>query len=121
GSTNRDAPDYAVVLAVNGDLELTAGDVAGARSDFERALAIRRQALGASHPLVAEAQVSLAATLARAGDIGEAFRNALDAERVGREHLRLMLQSLPQRESLNYARTRPRALDLILSLATQQE
>ena len=38
-------------------------------------------------------------------------------EATGRDHLRLMLRSLPERQALNYAAARPRGLDLILSLS----
>src|SRR5262249_7286797 len=42
----------------------------------------------------------------------------IGAEATGRTHLRLMLRSLPERQSLNYAAVRPRGLDLILSLTS---
>ena len=40
----------------------------------------------------------------------------MQAEDASREHLRLMLRYLPERQSLSYAATRPKSLDLMLSL-----
>ena len=41
----------------------------------------------------------------------------MSAESAGRDHLRLLLSSLPERQALNYAAARPRGLDLVLSIA----
>lgn len=111
-----DAPDYATVLALYAELQANRGDSAAARQYYERALAIRRKVFGGSHPAVADTQARLALALAGLGDVASAFGIALSAETTGREHLRLMLRSLPERQSLNYAASRPRGLDLMLSL-----
>src|SRR4029453_5052990 len=112
-----DAPDYATVLALYAKLQSNRGDGAAARDFYERALTIRAKVFGPSHPLYAEAQSGLALALAAVGDRSGALRTASGAEATGRDHLRLMLRSLPERQALNYAAARPRGLDLILSLA----
>ncbi len=112
-----DAPEYATILALYARLQSNRGDSAAARDYYERALAIRANVFGPSHPLYAEAQSGLAFALAAVGDRGAAVRMASIVEATGRDHLRLMLRSLPERQALNYAAARPRGLDLILSLS----
>ena len=111
-----DAPEFATVLALYAKLQTNRGDSAAARAYYERALAIRARTFGVSHPLYAEAQAGLAVALAATGDRGAALEAALAAESTGRDHLRVMLRSLPERQGLTYAATRPRGQDLILSL-----
>jgi CHAT domain-containing protein/tetratricopeptide (TPR) repeat protein len=113
-----DAPEYATVLALYARLQGDRGDIPGAREYYERALAIRARVFGTSNPVYAEAQSALATTQARLGDHAAALSTAASAESTGREHLRLMLRSLPERQALNYAAARPRGLNLMLSLAT---
>lgn len=112
-----EAPAYATILALYAKLQLDRGDSAAARDYYEQALAIRAKVFGRSHPLYAEAQAGLALALAATGDRAAALTTASSAETTGREHLSLMLRSLPEREALNYAVARPRGLDLVLSLA----
>jgi CHAT domain-containing protein/tetratricopeptide (TPR) repeat protein len=112
-----DAPDYAMVLAAFADVQASGGDSALARQFYERALAIQTKVFGSSHPLVADVEVRLARVLARSGDPQSAVATAVRGEGAAREHLRLMLRYLPERQALNYAAVRPKGLDLILSLA----
>ena len=105
------------VLAFYARLQSNRGDSAAARDYYERALAIRANVFGPSHPLYAEAQSGLAFALAAVGDRVAALRMAAMVEATGRDHLRLMLRSLPERQALNYAAARPRGLNLILSLS----
>ena len=58
-----------------------------------------------------------ARALAASGEYGQALADAADAEHVSRNHLRLMLERLPERQSLQYALSRPKGLDLVLSIA----
>ena len=111
-----DTPSVAATLMVHGTVLADRGDYAGARASYERALSILRRIVGPSHPDVAEADVRLAATLARMDQRIEALPNALDAEKIGRDHLRLMLRYLPERQGLEYAAKRPKGLDFALSL-----
>ena len=112
-----DAPEYATILALYAKLQSNRGDDAAAQDYYERALTIRAKVFGPSHPLYAEAQSGLATVLAAVGDRSAALRTAASAEATGRDHLRLMLRSLPERQALNYAAARPRGLDLLLSLS----
>ena len=57
----------------------------------------------------------MAAVLAQSGDTAAAVRTALDAEAIGRAHLRLTVGYLPERQALGYAARRPKGLDLALS------
>jgi tetratricopeptide (TPR) repeat protein len=111
-----DTPSVAATLMVHGTVLADRGDYAEARASQERALSILRRIVGPSHPDVAEADVRLAATLAPMDQRIEALRNALEAEKIGRDHLRLMLRYLPERQGLEYAAKRPKGLDFALSL-----
>ena len=111
-----DAREYATVLALYAELQANRGDSAAAREYYERALTIRGKVFGAANPVYADAQSGLALALADLGLRDAALSTAVTAEAAGREHLRLMLRSLPERQALNYAAARPRGLNLILSL-----
>jgi CHAT domain-containing protein/tetratricopeptide (TPR) repeat protein len=112
-----DAPDYATVLALYAELQAHRGDNAAARDSYARAMEIRARVYGLSNPLYAGVQAGLAQALADLDDRDAALVSALAAEATGRDHLRLMLRSLPERQALNYAASRPQALSLILSLS----
>ena len=112
-----DAPEFATVLAFYAGLQARRGDNVAARDYYSRALAIRAKVFGASNPSYAEAQAGLASALATLGDRANGLNAAAMAETTGRDHLRLMLRSLPERQALLYAAARPRGLSLILSLA----
>ena len=116
-----DAPGFATVLALYARLQSSRGAFDDARRYFDRALAIRIRAFGVSHPDVAEIRADLALTLARLGNETEAYTSAVLAETSGREHLRLISRYLPERQALNYAANRPRALDLMLAIADTTE
>lgn len=111
-----DAPEFATVLALYADLQARRGDLSSARDYHNRSLAIRRKVFGPDNPIYAEGEVDLASVLARLGD-PQAQQTAVEAERKGRDHLRLMLRSLPERQALQYAASRPRGLNLMLSLS----
>ena len=112
-----EAPEFAAVMALYADLQARRGDYVAAREYYSRALAIRAKVFGETHPLHADAEAGLAAALAHLGNPA-ALAHAEHAESRGRDHLRLMLRTLPERQALQYAAARPEALDLILSLAT---
>jgi tetratricopeptide (TPR) repeat protein len=67
-----DHPDVALVLEVRGQAKRETGDFDGALVDFERALAIVREALGPDHPDVAKYLDQSGKTLWKAGKIEEA-------------------------------------------------
>jgi CHAT domain-containing protein/tetratricopeptide (TPR) repeat protein len=110
-----EAPDLAIVLKLYADLQMRRGANREAGRYFERALAIRRKVFGPVHPQVAEVEAGLALVDASLDEWTAAVSLAQQAENTAREHLRLMLRFLPEREALNYAANRPRGLDLLLS------
>ena len=112
-----DAPEYATALALYAEIQGHRGDHMAARDHYERALQIRARVFGTSHPAYADAQSGLSLALANLRESDAALSTAAKAEVTGREHLRLMLRSLPERQALNYAAARPRGLNLILSLS----
>ena len=91
-------------------------DVAGAL--LTRALAIQEKSLGPEHPDIASTLSSRAELTARTGAAIEAFATAARAEALSREHVRLTVRTLPERQALAYASSLPFALDLMLRLAS---
>ena len=116
-SSVSDGPTFALVLSLHADLQIARGDFESARQYYQRALEIRRRVVGPSHPDYAETQAGLAVALARLGESSLAVDSALQVEETGRQHLRLTLRSLPERQSLEYAARRPKGLDLAMSLS----
>ena len=116
GLNEPDAPDFATALTVQAELQLRRSAVTDARRSYAQAVALRERMFGRAHPAVAEAQLGLAQAQAMSGDPASALDTAARAETTSRDHLRLMLASRPERQSLNYAATRPRGLDVILSM-----
>ena len=110
------APEYATALALYADLQIRRGDDAAAKDYYARAMTIRANVFGTASPYYAEAQAGYSLAIANLGDRASALKNAVSAESTGRDHLRTMLRSLPERQSLNYAAVRPKGLDLVLSL-----
>src|SRR5439155_366580 len=111
-------PDVARSLSNLANLLLSTGDSAGARPPDERALAIRLKVLGPDHPDVAITLSNLAEVDLALGRPAAALDAALRAEDIGREHLRLTCQTLPERQALRYASVRASGLDVALSLAS---
>ncbi len=91
-------------------------EYARARVSFEETLALRERILGQSHPLTAEGRADVASADFALGAIRDSLSSALDAERVGRDHLRFTIRYLPERQALAYAARRPRGLDLAMSI-----
>jgi CHAT domain-containing protein/Tfp pilus assembly protein PilF len=113
GPTHPSVADTLESLAV---LRANAGDYAAARSMDERVLTIVEQTRGPEHPRAGTARQHLAEVRAALGDTDDAFAMALSAERIGREHLRLIGRTLPEREALSYAASRPVGIPLALTL-----
>jgi CHAT domain-containing protein/tetratricopeptide (TPR) repeat protein len=109
-------PSVADTLDSLGALRATSGNYAAAKSIYGRVLAILEQTRGPDHPRAGLARQHLAEMLGALGDTDGAFEMALAAERIGRDHLRLIGRTLPEREALNYAATRPVGVPLALTL-----
>jgi CHAT domain-containing protein len=116
-SPTRDVPAFAVVLARHASIQIARGEFELAVQYYGRALEITGRVFGQSHPDYADVQAGLALALARSGESSPAVESALRAEATGRQHLRLTLRSLPERQSLEYAARRPKGLDLAMSLS----
>ena len=112
-------PDHielAEVLDALAEANRKAGRRDQARFLLDRALAIRRRHLGGRHPDLVGSLGLLAALQADAGDRAAAFATALEAEGIAREHFRLTIRTLGERQALLYRGTRTSGLDLALTL-----
>ncbi len=96
------------------------GNDAGAELAYRRALDIRLELFGPSHPLIGETEVALAAVEMRLGKPIDALDRSLRGERIGREHSRLTLGYLAEREALDYVAKRQSGLDVALSVAASE-
>jgi CHAT domain-containing protein len=114
GAPNQ--PEIAMSLTGLADLLRDTGDYDGARPLYERALRIRRTALGPRHPRVAENLNELAKLSWARGDLAAAIDNALEAESITRDHLRITARSLSEREALLYESIRTSGLDVAFSI-----
>jgi len=94
-----------------------AGHPDSARTDLERARAIAQRTVGPSAMFTAQLELDLAQLDAEAGDSAQAFDRALAAEATARERVRQTLRYLSERQARMFALARPRALNLVLSLA----
>ena len=117
-SLGTDHPKVATALVNLARLDITTGNYDGAAPLLNRALTIQEKTLGPDHPDIAVTLSSRAEVMARTGNTVEAFATAARAEEVGREHLRLTVRALPERQALAYASSLPFALDLMLRLAS---
>jgi CHAT domain-containing protein/tetratricopeptide (TPR) repeat protein len=113
------ANDVAFVRAVamRGTLEAERGEIAQARATLEASLESHERMFGAANPEVARVRVTLAAVLADGGDATAALAEAIEAEEAGRSHLQLTMRDLSERLALGYAASRPKGLDLAVSIA----
>lgn len=109
--------DFADALARHGEIQLAERDATGSIETYRRARQLREQILGPGHPDVAEAHGGLAVALAQGDQRLESLGVALQAESIGRDHLALLLRQLSERQALEYAATRPKGLDLALTIA----
>jgi CHAT domain-containing protein/tetratricopeptide (TPR) repeat protein len=110
-------PDgLASILAVQARIEAQLGSYDAARTALERVLEIKTPVYGPVHPGIADAKAQLSAALGALGRRPEAMTAALEAESIGRNHLRLSLAGLPERQGLTYAASRPPGLAIALSL-----
>jgi CHAT domain-containing protein/tetratricopeptide (TPR) repeat protein len=110
-------PDnYASTLALRGSIEVAMRRYADAQRTYNEVLAVRERLFGPSHPLTAESRANVATVDFAVGAYADAFTEALEAERVGRDHLVFTIRYLPERHASTYAAKRPRGLDLALSI-----
>ncbi len=98
---------------------LEPSEATAARSMLERALLIYERSLGRGNPEAARTRAALAAFLARSGDGPAALDAALAAEDAARQHVRLTVPTLGERQALLYAQGRASALDLAIALSVE--
>jgi CHAT domain-containing protein/tetratricopeptide (TPR) repeat protein len=115
-SDARNSLDFANALSTRGDALTAAGDHLGARQLYGRALDLLLTLAGPDHRTVAEARVKVAASLAALHENSSALSEALEGERVAREHLRATVRYLSERQALAYATSRSKGLDVALSI-----
>ena len=114
-------PHVAMVLSQLGTVARESGRVEEAMGFYRRALAIREETLGPDHPDVAGTLYSMALLLERMDRRTEAIASALRAEEIGRRHLRLTMQGLPERQAMRYSDVRVKGLDLALEILAREE
>jgi CHAT domain-containing protein len=110
--------ELAYSLVSLGRAQAGRGDLATARATLERAVTLRTAVLGPDNPLLVGPLHFLSQVLLRAGAPREAFENALRAEAIARNHLRLTARGAPERQALRYSAERLSSLDLALAIAT---
>lgn len=102
-----------------GDLALDQGDMGRALEFYDRAAALYERTFGPSHPAIADALIGEASALRALGRSAEAFDAALRADEIGREHLKLTVRNLSERQGLAYAQVRVSGLDPVLAIAAR--
>jgi CHAT domain-containing protein len=117
----REHPSVVASVASLAAIARERGAYADAESLYARVLATHEGLLGAEHPEVARDLTALAQVSALTGRNHEALENALRAEELGRNHLRLTSRVLPERQALQYASVRAAGLDLALSVVSPDE
>jgi CHAT domain-containing protein/tetratricopeptide (TPR) repeat protein len=116
-------PDsWCVVSEINdiGELAYERGDFLSSEKYLHQAVNLRERNLGPAHPDLASSLNDLALTLAAQGKTTEALADALRAERIGAEHLRVSVRTLSERQALAYEGIRASGLDLALTLAGER-
>jgi tetratricopeptide (TPR) repeat protein len=115
----RDPQDSDVgwVLANLASLSLDRGEIALALSFSERGIGIYRKAFGTTHPSWAWMLALRAQVLHAAGRDRESLRASLESESVARDHLKLTIRSMSEREALRFASVRTSGMDLTLEIA----
>jgi CHAT domain-containing protein/tetratricopeptide (TPR) repeat protein len=116
----EDHPQLARGLHARAELELARGRVETARVLLEQARRIREAGLGPEHPALAEVLVDLARIDAETGSFEAARERALRAHAIQREHLRLVVSALPERQALHLVAKAPWPAELAASLVAER-
>jgi CHAT domain-containing protein/tetratricopeptide (TPR) repeat protein len=114
-----DHPLVAQADAQLGAAQRRLGNRAAARSSLRRALDIQQKRSVPSFPEWAQALREQALLDASDGRVDVALREALDVERLTREHFRVSALGLSEREALTQARSRVGGLDLAWTWASE--
>jgi CHAT domain-containing protein len=111
-----EAVPLTALLELRADIERSRGDRGAAVGHLSEALAMWTRQFGADHPDAASARAALAGVELQAGNFDKAVGDALAAEDVGQNLLRATIRDLPERQALAFADTRPKGLDVALSV-----
>jgi tetratricopeptide (TPR) repeat protein len=117
GALGRDHPSLAPILGDSALALASSGALEAARSHYEHALETQEAAVGADHPEVALILNNLGRLQLHTGERAAALAAGLRSEGITRNHLRLTIRSLPERQALRYAAARVSGLDLALTAA----
>ncbi len=116
-----DHPDVAATHLGLGNALKEQGKTEEARAHYLRAIEIHRSALGPDAPALALDHHNLAALQLQLGRLQEAMDSAGEAERIGRQHFRLIAQGVSEREALHYSAGRVAGTDIILTAAARTD
>lgn len=114
------SPELGLTLVQLSRLDRAEGKTREAEQRLLRALAVREQVFGQWNPIVGSTCEELAGLYFARGDGAQALTNALRAERIGREHLRVSADAFSEEQLLKYAAVRPSGHDVLLSLLADQ-
>ncbi|MFH1277199.1 MAG: CHAT domain-containing tetratricopeptide repeat protein [Candidatus Eisenbacteria bacterium] len=97
------------------------GKMEEARAHYELAIETHLGLLGPEAPALALDYHNLAALLLELGELETAMEKAEEAERLGRQHFRLVLQGATEREALHYSGERVSGTDIVLTAAARSD
>lgn len=98
-----------------GSLLARSGDPAAAVLRFDEAISVGSALFGERHPDIGRIRGRRAGARLALGEASAALEDALAAESIGRENLRLTLAVLTEREALRYAASRVAGRDLLIA------
>ena len=98
-------------------LHLETGRLTESRALYDRVLEIQQEKLGLIDPMVGESLAEVAKLYVRQGELDSAFEAALRSEQIGQDYVRTNARGLSEREALRFSSTRPRGIDVLLSVA----
>lgn len=88
---------------------------------IERAMALQEKLEGPNHPNTARRLYTSAECRLIAGQMDEAFDEALRSGQIAHDHIRLMASSMSERGTLAYAAEKSNSFDICLSLAASHD
>ncbi len=104
------------LLQLRADIDRRRGDRDSAARHLTEALEMWAAQFGADHPDAAMVRAARASVDLQAGHYDRAASDALEAEQVGQTLLRATIRDLPERQALAFADSRPKGLDVALSV-----
>jgi CHAT domain-containing protein/tetratricopeptide (TPR) repeat protein len=111
--------NFAVAVAERASIAAESGRWAEALRYSTEAIDLWTRIYGRDHPSLSGVHTTRAIALAGRGRRRDAITAAVRSENIGREHLRLVIRSLSERQALRYASIRPAGRDLAISLLVQ--